>query len=196
MRLRISFVGRMGLFDCQNQGLILEYFWLKGMQFYFCSSGENLSCVIVFVMVYYFLMAACVWFVILTYAWHLRFKTLGKFCEKKIFILYSVFLYSSFFVVDKIQTRLDKKAAYFHLVAWSLPSVLTIVVMAFSEIDGNFTSGICFVGYTNRTARLVFVVVPVLTCAMIGAYFLFRGECLSFKKTTHKLIACLIFLHA
>lgn len=41
------------------------------------SAGENLSCVIVFVLVYYFLMAGMVWFVILTYAWHMSFQALG-----------------------------------------------------------------------------------------------------------------------
>ena len=42
------------------------------------SAGENLSCVIVFVLVYYFIMAALVWFVILTYTWHISFQALGK----------------------------------------------------------------------------------------------------------------------
>lgn len=35
------------------------------------SASENLSCVIVFVMVYYFLIAGMVWFVIFSYAWHM-----------------------------------------------------------------------------------------------------------------------------
>ncbi|KAI4456613.1 frizzled [Holotrichia oblita] len=35
------------------------------------SATENLSCVIVFVMVYYFLIAGLVWFVIFTYCWHM-----------------------------------------------------------------------------------------------------------------------------
>lgn len=43
------------------------------------SAGENLSCVIVFVLVYYFIMAALVWFAILTYCWHISFQALGKY---------------------------------------------------------------------------------------------------------------------
>jgi len=43
------------------------------------SAGENLTCVTVFIFIYYSLMAACVWFVILTYAWHLSFRALGKY---------------------------------------------------------------------------------------------------------------------
>lgn len=72
------------------------------------SGGENLSCIIVFILVYYFLIAAMCWFVIFTYAWHMSFKAIGK-----------------------IQERIDKKASYFHLMAWSLPLILTITTMAF-----------------------------------------------------------------
>lgn len=43
------------------------------------SAGENLSCVIVFVLVYYFIMAALVWFAVLTYCWHISFQALGKY---------------------------------------------------------------------------------------------------------------------
>lgn len=43
------------------------------------SASENLSCVIVFVMVYYFLIAAMVWFVIFSYAWYRSsLQALGK----------------------------------------------------------------------------------------------------------------------
>lgn len=44
------------------------------------SASENLSCVIVFVMVYYFFIAGVVWFVIFTYAWHMNsLQALGKY---------------------------------------------------------------------------------------------------------------------
>ena len=49
------------------------------------SAGENLSCVVVFVLVYYFIMAALVWFVILTYTWHISFQALGQY----LFIFYA-----------------------------------------------------------------------------------------------------------
>lgn len=43
------------------------------------SASENLSCVIVFVMVYYFIIAGMVWFVIFSYAWHMSsLQALGK----------------------------------------------------------------------------------------------------------------------
>lgn len=44
----------------------------------FCfSGGETLSCVVIFILIYYFLMAACVWFVMLAYSWLVSFQALG-----------------------------------------------------------------------------------------------------------------------
>lgn len=116
------------------------------------SAGENLSCIVVFVLVYYFLIAAMVWFVIFTYAWHMSFKAIGK-----------------------IQDRIDKKGSYFHLVAWSLPLVLTITIMALSEVDGSSVTGICFVGYLNHAMRASLLLGPVIGVLIVGGYFLGRG---------------------
>ncbi|KAK3921765.1 Protein smoothened [Frankliniella fusca] len=132
------------------------------------SAGENLSCVIVFVLIYYSLMAACVWFVILAYAWHLSSRALGK-----------------------IQDRIDKKGAYFHLVAWSLPLVLTITTMAMGEIDANSEMGICFVGYMNPAARGGLLLGPVAIFFSTGAYFLMRGliTLVKVKINSHEIIS-------
>lgn len=113
------------------------------------SAGENLSCIVVFVLVYYFIIAAMVWFVIFTYAWHVSFKVIGK-----------------------THGRIDKKGSYFHLVAWSLPLVLTITIMALSEVDGSGIVGICFVGYLNQPLRFGLVLGPILGVLLVGGYFL------------------------
>lgn len=116
------------------------------------SGGENLSCIVVFILVYYFLMAAICWFVIFTYSWLMSLKAIGK-----------------------IQDRTDKKASYFHLIAWSIPLVLTISILAISEVDGNSIVGICFVGYINHWYRSGFLLGPVLCSLAVGGYFLIRG---------------------
>ncbi|XP_014468938.1 PREDICTED: protein smoothened-like isoform X2 [Dinoponera quadriceps] len=115
-------------------------------------SGDTQYCTITFILVYYSLIAAVVWFVILTYAWHMSFQALGK-----------------------IKDRIDKKGAYFHLIAWCLPIVLTVSIMTSSQIDGNSVTGICFVGYANYIARISFVLVPVFVGLLVGGYFLSRG---------------------
>ncbi|XP_023296961.2 protein smoothened [Lucilia cuprina] len=119
------------------------------------TAGENLSCVVIFVIVYYFLIAAMVWFIFLTYAWHLR-------------------------AVGNVQDRIDKKGSYFHLVAWSLPLVLTITTLALSEVDGNSTVGICFVGYLNHSIRAGLVLGPLLGVILVGGYFIIRGMIMLF----------------
>ncbi|XP_017473360.1 PREDICTED: protein smoothened [Rhagoletis zephyria] len=119
------------------------------------TAGENLSCIVVFVLVYYFLTAAMVWFVFLTYTWHLR-------------------------AVGNVQDRIDKKGSYFHLVAWSLPLVLTITTMALSEVDGNSTVGICFVGYLNHPMRAGLLLGPLCGVILVGGYFVIRGMIMLF----------------
>lgn len=75
----------------------------------------------------------------------------------------------------KIQERVDKKRAYFHLVAWSLPLILTITTMALGEIDGDYVTGICFVGMVNATARTGFLLVPLAISVIISGYITVKG---------------------
>ncbi|XP_034472010.1 protein smoothened isoform X2 [Drosophila innubila] len=119
------------------------------------TAGENLSCIVIFVLVYYFLTAGMVWFVFLTYAWHWR-------------------------AMGHVQDRIDKKGSYFHLVAWSLPLVLTITTMALSEVDGNGIVGICFVGYINHSMRAGLLLGPLCGVILIGGYFITRGMIMLF----------------
>ncbi|KAK3088510.1 hypothetical protein FSP39_020004 [Pinctada imbricata] len=112
-------------------------------------SGETASCVVVFIMVYYFLMAGVVWFVMLAYAWHLTFKALGT-----------------------PKDALANKTSYFHIASWSIPLVLTIVCIAVSEVDGDSLSGICFVGAFNNAYRGGFVLAPIGLVLVVGLFFL------------------------
>ncbi|KAJ8916215.1 hypothetical protein NQ315_016354 [Exocentrus adspersus] len=123
------------------------------------SASENLSCVIVFVMVYYFLVAGMVWFVIFSYTWYM----------------------SSLQALGKIQERVDKKRAYFHLVAWSLPLILTITTMAIGEIDGDYVTGICFVGYVSLIARAGLLLAPLAATMAVSGYIIMRGLVLLVK---------------
>ncbi|XP_050297763.1 protein smoothened isoform X2 [Anthonomus grandis grandis] len=123
------------------------------------SATENLSCVIVFFMVYYFLIAGLVWFMIFSYAWYM----------------------SSLQALGKIQDRVDKKHAYFHLAAWSLPLMLTITTMAIGEIDGDYITGICFVGFANMAARAGLFLAPLVATMLVSIYIIVRGLMLLIK---------------
>ncbi|XP_012942595.1 smoothened homolog [Aplysia californica] len=115
-------------------------------------SNESISCTVVFIIVYYFLVAGVSWFVMLAYAWYVTFTALGT-----------------------SRDALVSKTAYFHLVSWCLPLVLTIICLAISEVDGDSVSGICFVGSFNHSMRALFVLVPVGLVMLVGTFFLLRG---------------------
>ena len=68
-------------------------------------------CTVVFFVVYYFLMAAVTWFVVLAYAWQLTYKALGS-----------------------SRDVIEGRRGHFHLLAWCLPLVLTIVCLAVSQV--------------------------------------------------------------
>ncbi|XP_072257996.1 protein smoothened [Pyxicephalus adspersus] len=127
------------------------------------TSNETLSCVIIFVIVYYSMMSGVIWFVMLTYAWHTSFKALGT-----------------------THQPLSGKTSYFHLVTWSIPFVLTVAILAVAQVDGDSVSGICFVGYKNYRYRAGFVLAPIGIVLVVGGYFLIRGVMTLFSiKSNH-----------
>uniref|UniRef100_A0A8C3JI54 Protein smoothened n=1 Tax=Calidris pygmaea TaxID=425635 RepID=A0A8C3JI54_9CHAR len=127
------------------------------------TSNETLSCVIIFVIVYYSLMSGVIWFVMLTYAWHTSFKALGTTYQP-----------------------LLGKTSYFHLITWSIPFVLTVAILAVAQVDGDSVSGICFVGYKNYRYRAGFVLAPIGLVLIVGGYFLIRGVMTLFSiKSNH-----------
>ncbi|NWU98124.1 SMO protein, partial [Upupa epops] len=127
------------------------------------TSNETLSCVIIFVIVYYSLMSGVIWFVMLTYAWHTSFKALGTTYQP-----------------------LLGKTSYFHLITWSIPFVLTVAILAVAQVDGDSVSGICFVGYKNYRYRAGFVLAPIGLVLIVGGYFLIQGVLTLFSiKSNH-----------
>ncbi|XP_033640595.1 smoothened homolog [Asterias rubens] len=116
------------------------------------SEGENLSCTIIFILVYYFIMAGVIWFVCLSYSWHLSFRCLGT-----------------------PRQALVGKTSFFHLLAWSLPFALVVIILALNQVDGDSVSGICFVGYQNHYYRAGFVLVPIGIMLTVAGFFLMSG---------------------
>nr|UYR58210.1 smoothened precursor [Eupentacta fraudatrix] len=116
------------------------------------SEDVGYSCVTIFVIVYYFIMAGVFWFVILSYAWHISFRALGT-------------------PVDALQG----KTGYFHIVSWVFPFIFIVIILACNQVDGDSMMGICFVGRVNHTYRTIFVLIPTGLAIGISAFFLTNG---------------------
>ena len=86
-------------------------------------------------------------------------------------------LVSSHFIPPSfhLQESIDAKSQWFHTVAWTVPSILTIVVLIMKKVEGDVLSGACFVGLWDHVALLWFVIVPLAVCLALGAVLLIVG---------------------
>ncbi|RUS88904.1 hypothetical protein EGW08_003343, partial [Elysia chlorotica] len=126
-------------------------------------SDESVWCPVIFTLVYYFFVAGICWYVMLAYAWCLTFTALGGSTAR------------GRDPGATPQEVLRSRTAYFHIISWCSPLVLTIVCLAVSEIDGDSLSGICFVGAHNSGVRAMFVLLPVGLVIVVGTFFLIKG---------------------
>jgi hypothetical protein len=109
------------------------------------------GCTIVFMMLYFFSMASCVWWVILTVTWFLSAGL--KWGNEAI----------------------ERNAHYFHLVAWTIPAAKTIILLAFGQVDGDPLAGVCVAGGTDVWWLRVLVLLPLCVYLAIGTCFLLAG---------------------
>uniref|UniRef100_A0A8C4QNZ0 Frizzled class receptor 8a n=1 Tax=Eptatretus burgeri TaxID=7764 RepID=A0A8C4QNZ0_EPTBU len=117
---------------------------------YYAATGPAL-CTVVFFLIYFFGMAAAVWWVVLSLVW---FLAAGLKWSSEAIAGYS---------------------HYFHLVAWFVPSVKVVIVLALSAIDGDPLSGICYVGNQDTQALRGFVLIPLALYLLLGFTFLMAG---------------------
>lgn len=112
---------------------------------------ESIGCVSVFLAVYFFGMAANIWWVILSLTW---FLTAGLKWSQEAIASYS---------------------HYFHLAAWIIPSAKTVAALSLSVVDGDPLSGICYVGNHSVNSLTGFVLVPLGLYLLVGTSFLIAG---------------------
>lgn len=112
---------------------------------------ESTWCIIVFLLLYFFGMASAVWWVILTITW---FLAAGRKWG---------------------QEAIEALSSYFHLAAWAIPAVKTIVILTMRRVDGDELTGLCYVGNQDPDALTSFVLVPLIVYLSIGFIFIFAG---------------------
>ncbi|XP_034042930.1 frizzled-5 [Thalassophryne amazonica] len=114
------------------------------------TTGPTL-CTLVFLLVYFFGMASSIWWVVLSFTW---FLAAGMKWGSEAIAGYS---------------------QYFHLAAWLIPSIKSIVVLALSSVDGDPVAGICYVGNQSLETLRGFVLAPLVVYLFIGSLFLLAG---------------------
>ena len=112
---------------------------------------ESTWCIIVFLLLYFFGMASSIWWVVLTITWYLA---AGRKWGRE---------------------AIEALSSYFHLAAWAVPAVKTIVVLTMRRVDGEELTGLCYVGNQDRRSLLGFVLVPLVTYLAIGTMFILAG---------------------
>ena len=112
---------------------------------------KSASCVILFVLVYFFQMASAMWWVVLTFTWFLAAALKwGEEAVEKLWLLY-------------------------HIIAWSVPAIQVVLVLALRLVDGDQLSGICFTGHASNVGLGVFVCLPLFVYLALGIVFLVIG---------------------
>ena len=114
-------------------------------------SLENTWCTITFIFTYYFQSASTIWWVILTFIWFLISNR-----------RYSIKLFS-------------KLNGYYHLVAWTIPTLLTIIALIWKRIDADELTGMCSIGNQDTHALLVLVIIPYSVYFFLGLIFIVGG---------------------
>ncbi|XP_008139695.2 frizzled-9 [Eptesicus fuscus] len=112
---------------------------------------ENTGCTLVFLLLYYFGMASSLWWVVLTLTW---FLAAGKKWGHE---------------------AIEAHGSYFHLAAWGLPALKTVVILTLRKVAGDELTGLCYVASMDAAALTGFVLVPLSCYLVLGTSFLLTG---------------------
>ncbi|XP_038077572.1 frizzled-4-like [Patiria miniata] len=118
---------------------------------------ENTGCAVTFLLLYFFGMASSIWWVFLTFTWFLAAGL--KWGHEAI----------------------QMHSTYFHLAAWGIPFVKTVIVLIMRVVDADELTGMCYVGNQNLDALTGFVLAPLFTYLVLGTLFLLAGFVSLFK---------------
>ena len=123
----------------------------SGKQILIQEGLENTDCAIVFLLLYFFGTASSLWWVVLTFTW---FLSAGLKWGHEAIQLHS---------------------SYFHLAAWAIPAIKTIVILVMRDVDADEITGICYVGNQNTQTLMGFAIAPHVVYLLVGASFLMAG---------------------
>ncbi|XP_049540378.1 frizzled-like [Anopheles darlingi] len=121
---------------------------------------QSTLCTVLFMALYFCCMAAFAWWACLALAWFLAAGL--KWGHEAI----------------------ENRSHLFHLVAWAIPAVQTIFVLALGKVEGDVLSGVCFVGQLDTHSLAMFLLIPLVIYLSIGGIFLLAGFVSLFRIRT------------
>lgn len=77
-----------------------------------------------------------------------------------------------------------QRSHVFHLIAWAVPAVLTISVLAKGKVEGDVLSGVCYVGQLEKHSLGIFLILPISIYLSFGSFFLLAGFVSLFRIRT------------
>ena len=129
----------------------------NGADFLILEGLESTWCIIVFLILYFFGMASSLWWVILTLTW---FLAAGRKWGRE---------------------AIQSLSSYFHLAAWAIPAIKTIIILTMRRVDGDELTGLCYVGNMDDGALIFFVLVPLFVYLFVGTLFIMSGFVAMFR---------------
>ncbi|CAG0880242.1 unnamed protein product [Cyprideis torosa] len=118
----------------------------------------NAGCAIIFLLLYYFGLAASLWWFVLCLC----------------LLLTKGLKWRS---VDVAQ-----KGAIFHVIAWCIPGVLTLVVLILRKVEADDLTGLCHVGSQSPESLFQFTIMPHLIVLVTGVLCLLLTVWLSWRR--------------
>ncbi|KAF5270597.1 hypothetical protein FQA39_LY01335 [Lamprigera yunnana] len=119
----------------------------------------NPNCAFVFLFIYYFGMAADLWWVCLCGWWVAKAGLLWP------------------------QEKLRNLRSFLHVTAWGLPAAQTVAALVRRDVDADELTGTCYVGNKDSTTLLALVLVPQAFYVSVGFILLVVGCMLVICKT-------------
>ncbi|XP_044587253.1 protein smoothened-like [Cotesia glomerata] len=125
-------------------------------------AGDSSACIAVFILIYFSLLAAIIWFGILVLIWFMKFD-------------------------ETAQKKYDVKSLLFHFTAWGIPAFSTIMIVeSLNIIDANSMTGICFIGYQDFHLVHHFVFIPLFMVVFAVAVYIIADSKWILKTPTEE----------
>eukprot|EP00117_Sycon_ciliatum_P048446 scpid13917/ scgid34494/ Protein smoothened; SMOH; Smooth; dSMO len=128
---------------------------------YSTSDPGSRACTVIFILLFYFLLVSLFWWLALAHAWYITFERLDT--------------------KGLLPEDNDRYLYIYHIVAWTVPAILTGVMLGKHYIDGFPLIGVCFTN--NVDSLFALLSIPIVVVGLLGLPFLLKG---SLKLLLHK----------